>query len=233
MIDSLHELGTETVLLTGDNTETANYFASQVGIGKVYGNLLPEEKLSWIEKFKSEGKQVCMIGDGVNDAPALKTANVSVAMGSVGSDVAIEAADIALLGDDIGKIPYLKKLSNSTLFTIKANIAISMAINAAAIVCSVLGLLNPVTGAIVHNAGSCLVVLNAALLYDRHFDDSIKKIDTQNTEHSHYHFHNDGEHTHSHEGVEILDEIETENGIKHMHVHKHAIDRQSCEPYHN
>ena len=233
MIDSLHELGTETVLLTGDNTEPANYFASQVGIGKVYGNLLPEEKLSWIEKFKSEGKKVCMIGDGVNDAPALKTADVSVAMGSVGSDVAIEAADIALLGDDIGKIPYLKKLSNSTLFTIKANIIISMTINAAAIVCSVLGLLNPVTGAIVHNAGSCLVVLNAALLYDRHFDDSIKKIDTQNTEHSHYHFHNDGEHTHSHECVEILDEIETENGIKHMHVHKHAIDRQSCEPYHN
>ena len=233
MIDSLHELGTETVLLTGDNTETANYFASQVGIGKVYGNLLPEEKLSWIERFKSEGKKVCMIGDGVNDAPALKTADVSVAMGSVGSDVAIEAADIALLGDDIGKIPYLKKLSNSTLFTIKANIIISMTINAVAIVCSVLGLLNPVTGAIVHNAGSCLVVLNAALLYDRHFDNSIKKIDTQNAEHSHYHYHNDGEHAHSHDGVVILDEIETENGIKHMHVHRHAIDRQSCEPYHN
>ena len=233
MIESLHDLGTETILLTGDNTETANYFASKVGIGKVYGNLLPQEKLDWIEKLKSEGKKVCMIGDGVNDAPALKTADVSVAMGSVGSDVAIEAADIALLGDDIGKIPYLKKLSNSTLFTIKANIAISMSINALAIVCSVLGLLNPVTGAIVHNAGSCLVVLNAALLYDRHFDDSIKKIDSENVEHSHYHFHNDGEHTHSHEGIEILDEIETENGIKHMHVHKHALNRESCEAYHN
>ena len=233
MIQSLHDLDTETILLTGDNTETANYFASQVGIGKVYGNLLPEEKLSWIEKLKSEGKQVCMIGDGVNDAPALKTADVSVAMGSVGSDVAIEAADIALLGDDIGKIPYLKKLSNSTLFTIKANIAISMTINAVAIVCSVLGLLNPVTGAIVHNAGSCLVVLNAALLYDRHFDDSIKKIDTENVEHSHYHFHNDGEHSHSHEGIQIIDEIETENGIKHMHAHKHSLSRQSCETYHN
>ena len=233
MIENLHDLGTETILLTGDNTETANYFASQVGIGKVYGNLLPQEKLDWIEKLKSEGKQVCMIGDGVNDAPALKTADVSVAMGSVGSDVAIEAADIALLGDDIGKIPYLKKLSNSTLFTIKANIAISMTINAIAIVCSVLGLLNPVTGAIVHNAGSCLVVLNAALLYDRHFDDSIKKIDTENVEHSHYHFHNDGEHSHSHEGVEILDEIQTDSGIKHMHAHKHVLDRQSCEAYHN
>ncbi len=233
MIESLHDLGTETILLTGDNTETANYFASKVGIGKVYGNLLPEEKLSWIEKLKNEGKKVCMIGDGVNDAPALKTADVSVAMGSVGSDVAIEAADIALLGDDIGKIPYLKKLSNSTLFTIKANIAISMTINAVAIICSVLGLLNPVTGAIVHNAGSCLVVLNAALLYDRKFDDSIKKIDTENVVHSHYHFHNDGEHTHSHEGIAIIDEIRTDNGIKHMHVHKHALDRQSCEAYHN
>ena len=233
MIQNLHELGTETILLTGDNTETADYFASQVGIGKVYGNLLPEEKLDWIEKLKSEGKKVCMIGDGVNDAPALKTADVSVAMGSVGSDVAIEAADIALLGDDIGKIPYLKKLSNSTLFTIKANIIISMAINAAAIVCSVLGLLNPVTGAIVHNAGSCLVVLNAALLYDRKFDDSIKKIDTENVEHSHYHFHNDGEHSHSHDNIKIIDEIKTDNGIKHMHIHKHALNRQSCETYHN
>ena len=233
MIEKLHDLGTETILLTGDNSETANYFAGQVGIGKVFGNLLPEEKLSWIEKLKSEGKKVCMIGDGVNDAPALKTADVSVAMGSVGSDVAIEAADIALLGDDIGKIPYLKKLSNSTLFTIKANIAMSMTINAAAIICSVLGLLNPVTGAIVHNAGSCLVVLNAALLYDRHFDDSIKKIDTAHTEHSHYHFHDDGEHTHSHEGVKIIDEIITDKGIKHMHAHKHSITRQSCELHHN
>jgi len=233
MIKSLHDLDTETILLTGDNTETANYFASRVGIGKVYGNLLPEEKLSWIEKLKSEGKKVCMIGDGVNDAPALKTADVSVAMGSVGSDVAIEAADIALLGDDIGKIPYLKKLSNSTLFTIKANIIISMTINALAIVCSVLGWLNPVTGAIVHNAGSCLVVLNAALLYDRKFDDSIKKVDTENVEHSHYHFHNDGEHSHSHEGVEIIDEIVTDSGVKHIHAHKHALSRQSCEAYHN
>jgi len=233
MIEKLHELGTECILLTGDNTETANYFASQIGITKVHGNLLPEEKLEWIEKLKNEDKKVCMIGDGVNDAPALKTANVSVAMGSVGSDVAIEAADIALLGDDIGKIPYLKKLSNSTLFTIKANIIISMTINAAAIICSVLGLLNPVTGAIVHNAGSCLVVLNAALLYDRHFDDSIKKIDTESTKHSHYHYHNDGEHSHSHEGVEIIDEIVTENGVKHLHIHKHTLSRKNCETYHN
>lgn len=223
MISKLHDLETETVLLTGDHTETANYFASKVGISKVYGNLLPEQKLEWIDKLKKEGKKVCMIGDGVNDAPALKASDVSVAMGSVGSDVAIDAADIALLGDDIGKIPYLKKLSNSTLFTIKVNIALSMLINAVAIICSVLGLLNPVTGAIVHNAGSCLVVLNAAMLYDRHFDDSIKKIDSENMEHSHYHYHDDGKHNHSHEGVNILDEIKTHDGIKHIHTHNHSL----------
>ena len=224
MIQELHNMGTECILLSGDNTETADYFASQIGINKVYGNLLPHEKMDMILKLRKDGKHVCMIGDGVNDAPALKSADVSVAMGSVGSDVAIESADIALLGDDIGKIPYLKKLSNSTLSTIKINIAVSMTINAAAIICSVLGLLNPVTGAIVHNAGSCLVVLNAALLYDRKFDKSIKKMDCENTQHYHYHYHNDGKHNHSHENVIILDEINTDKGIKHLHSHKHPFN---------
>ncbi|WP_400252816.1 heavy metal translocating P-type ATPase [Methanobrevibacter smithii] len=219
VVENLHELGVKTVLLTGDNVKTANYFAKQVGISEVHGNLLPNEKLQWVEKFKKSGNKVCMVGDGVNDAPALKTANVSVAMGSIGSDIAIDAADIALLGDDIEKIPYLKRLSNSTLFTIKFNIALSMMINAITIICSVLGLLNPVTGAIVHNAGSCLVVLNAALLYDRNFD--------KNRIHSHYHYHDDGKHAHSHENVEILGEIHTSEGVKHIHSHRHSLKLKS------
>lgn len=164
-----NDLDTNVELLTGDNYKSANYFASKVGITDVHSELLPENKVEIVEQLKSSDKKVCMVGDGVNDAPALKTADVSVAMGGMGSDIAIDAADMALLGDDIEKLPYLKKLSNATLFTIHLSITISMIINAIAIICSVLGLLNPITGALVHNIGSCAVVMLAASLYDRDF----------------------------------------------------------------
>ncbi len=169
MIDDLHDVDVKTVLLTGDHIEAANYFAKQLGIDKVYAELLPAQKVEEIKKIHSRGKVVAMIGDGVNDAPALKTADVGVAMGSIGSDIAIEAADIALMGDDITKLPYIKRLSNATIKNIHFNIALSMTISFISIALSITGILNPVTGALVHNASSVLVVLNSARLYERKF----------------------------------------------------------------
>ncbi len=167
-IESLSSMGVRSVLLTGDNADTARALGQKAGINDIRAELLPADKVSAIEKLR-EGHKVCMIGDGVNDAPALRSADVGVAMGSIGSDIAIEAADIALMGDDISLIPYLKRLSEATVKTIRISIAMSMLINLIAIILSLMELLNPTTGALVHNAGSCLVVLFAALLYDRKF----------------------------------------------------------------
>lgn len=169
IIQNLQKLKTDSVLLTGDNENTAEYFASKAGIKNVLSNLLPEQKVEQIVKMQSSGKTICMIGDGINDAPALKTADVGIAMGVMGSDIAVEAADIALMTDDITKIPYLKRLSNATVKTIQSGIFLSMFINIVGVILSVLGWLNPTTGALVHNAGAIFVVLIATLLYDRKF----------------------------------------------------------------
>lgn len=157
----------ETILLTGDSKLTAGYFAKKAGINTIYSNLLPKEKANKIEELQKEGKIVCMTGDGVNDAIALKTADVGISMGSFGSDIAIESSDIIITGDDPNKILYLRKLSNATIKTIKTNIIISMTINIISLTLSALGILVPVTGAIVHNFASILVVLNASFLYDK------------------------------------------------------------------
>lgn len=169
-ITKLTAMDIQTVLLTGDNRKAAEYFASEVGIADVRAELLPEQKAESVAELQSSGKTVCMIGDGINDALALKTARVGVAMGNMGSDIAVEAAEIALMSDDISKISYLKRLSNATVKTIRCSIALSMCINLVAVTLSILGLLDPTAGALVHNAGSCFVVLIAALLYDRKFD---------------------------------------------------------------
>ncbi|MFR5954688.1 MAG: heavy metal translocating P-type ATPase [Odoribacter splanchnicus] len=170
MVSRLSDMQTRTVLLTGDNQKQRIILQSRLVSPEVRAELLPEEKVMNIEKLQEEKHKVCMIGDGVNDAPALKTADVSVAMGSMGSDIAVDAADVALMSDDISKIPYLKRLSNATVKTIKVSITLSMCINLVAIILSLMEVLTPTTGALVHNIGSCFVVLIAALLYDRKFD---------------------------------------------------------------
>ncbi len=164
VIKQLCAMSVNTVLLTGDNAQAAKYFAEKLKISEQRAELLPEEKVAAIETMQADGRRVAMIGDGVNDAPALKSAFVGIAMGTMGSDIAVEAADIALMSDDISKLPYLKRLSLATVRTIKFGISLSMLINIAAVSLSVLGLLNPTTGALIHNAGSVLVVLLAATL---------------------------------------------------------------------
>ena len=168
MVKRLQEMKVRTVLLTGDNIKAAGYLASRAGISDIRADLMPGEKVDCISSLKESGK-VCMIGDGVNDAPALKTADIGVAMGVMGSDIAVDAADVALMKDDLTKVPYLKWLGNTTIRTIRTAITLSMCINFIAITLSVLGVLTPTTGALVHNAGSCFVVLLAALLYDRKY----------------------------------------------------------------
>ena len=170
MVARLSSMHTRTVLLTGDHQTAACYFARKAGISEVRAELLPGDKVASLARLQAEKHTVCMIGDGVNDAPALKSADVSVAMGSMGSDIAVAAADVALMSDDLSRIPYLKRLSNATVQTIRFSIALSMCINFAAIVLSLMQVLTPTTGALVHNAGSCFVVLIAALLYDRKFE---------------------------------------------------------------
>lgn len=165
MIESIKNLGITPVLLTGDNKYVAESIASQVNIKEVKSECFPQDKLKVIEDSQEkEKKMVCMVGDGINDAPALKKAFVGIAMGGVGSDIAVDAADIVLVRDDIDNLPHLLKLSKHMMKTIKINLTFSMGLNFVAVILAMTGMLGPVVGALVHNAGSVLVIMNSALL---------------------------------------------------------------------
>ena len=164
MIAKLDRIGVQPVLLTGDHKNAADAIASQLGIREVHAGCLPEDKLNHIGAYQEKGEAVCMIGDGINDAPALKKANVGIAMGGIGSDIAVDAADIALVDDEIRELPHLLSLSRRMMTTIKVNLTFSMTLNFLAIALAITGFLGPVIGALVHNAGSVLVIINSALL---------------------------------------------------------------------
>ncbi len=164
MLNALQSCGVQPVLLTGDNENSANSIAKQLNINEVYANCLPEDKLKLIEKYQEDKQPVCMIGDGINDAPALKKAAVGIAMGGIGSDIAVDAADIVLVDDEVKELPHLILLSKRMMTAIKINLSFSMGLNFLAIVLAMTGILNPVVGALVHNAGSVLVIINSALL---------------------------------------------------------------------
>lgn len=164
MVSKLYAQGLRPVLLTGDAENVARTVAGSLGIRDYQAECLPEEKLERIRSFQAQGQRVCMIGDGVNDAPALKAADVGIAMGGVGSDIAVDAADIALVDDRVEELPHLMALSRRMMRTIRRNLTFSMALNAVAILLAITGILNPVVGALVHNAGSVLVIVNSAFL---------------------------------------------------------------------
>lgn len=154
----------ESVLLTGDNKAAAQVIADKAKVSSVRSELLPEDKQKIIKEYQEKGHKVCMIGDGINDAVALRTADAAIAMGGIGSDIAIESSDVVLVQDDISKVPYLIYLSRRVLKKIQVNIIISLCINAVAAALAATGILNSVIGAIVHNAGSVFVVINSLTL---------------------------------------------------------------------
>ncbi len=164
VIRQIQSCGVTPVLLTGDNENAARHIARQLGLSEVRAECLPEEKLRYIDEAQRQRRQVCMIGDGINDAPALKKAYVGIAMGGIGSDIAVDAADIALVNDEIRELPHLLRLSRRMMRTIRHNLTFSMMLNFAAILLAITGILNPVVGALVHNAGSVFVIINSALL---------------------------------------------------------------------
>ena len=150
--------------MTGDHENAARAIADSLHISELHANCLPQDKLTHIGEYQSAGAPVCMIGDGVNDAPALKKADAGIAMGGIGSDIAVDAADIALVDDEIKELPHLIALAKRMMTTIKLNMTFSMTLNFVAIALAIIGQIDPVIGALVHNAGSVLVIVNSALL---------------------------------------------------------------------
>lgn len=164
VIDGLKKLQVQPVLLTGDNEKAASFIGNQLAIDDIHAHCLPEDKLKWIASYQKQQENVCMIGDGINDAPALKKADVGIAMGGIGSDIAIDAADIAIIDDKIEQLPHLIALSRRMMLVIKCNLTFSMGLNFVAILLAITGMINPIMGALIHNTGSVLVIINAFLL---------------------------------------------------------------------
>ena len=163
-ITKLKGLRVKTTLLTGDNEKTAQHIAKQVKVRNVISNCLPEDKLEYIKREQTLKHRVAMIGDGINDAPSLKKANVGIVMGDIGSDVSIDAADITLVNDNIEDIPHLIGIARKTIKIINMGIGFALALNITAMALAILGILNPIEGALIHNIGSVIVIIYSSTL---------------------------------------------------------------------
>jgi heavy metal translocating P-type ATPase len=163
-ITKLKGLRVKTTLLTGDDEKTAKSIANEVKIRNVKFNCLPEDKTEYIKREQILKHKVAMIGDGINDAPSLRKANVGIAMGDIGSDVSVEAADIALINDNIEDIPHLIGIARKTIKIINIGIGFALTLNILAMALAILGLLNPIEGALIHNIGSVVVIIYSSTL---------------------------------------------------------------------
>lgn len=163
-VQTLSSMGIDSAIISGDNRAAAEKIAAETSIKKVYAPVLPARKLEIIAEAQAAGDKVCMVGDGVNDAPALAKADSSMAIASLKNDIAIESAQISVAGGDLTAVPYAIGLSKSTLRTIKANILFSITVNLTAVVLAFFGLINPVAGALIHNMSSVCVVMNSSRL---------------------------------------------------------------------
>jgi Cd2+/Zn2+-exporting ATPase len=164
MTEKLRSLGVRVVLVTGDNHATATRIAEALGIEDVHAEVLPGEKVDVVRDLQAQGRRVAFVGDGVNDGPALAVADVGVAMGLGGTDVAIETSEIALLSDDLAQLPHLIELSQRAIHAIKQNLVFSLGVLGAAVGLAIPGILHPVTGALVHELSSLPVIANSARL---------------------------------------------------------------------
>lgn len=164
MVETLKALNIRTVMLTGDNENSARYVAEQTGLDDFKAGCSPEDKMNYIRNQEAQGNKVAMFGDGVNDSLALRSSFAGIAMGGIGSDVAIESADAVIVHDNLDSVPYLFKISRKTQGRITFNLCLSMVINFAAVALAISGILNAVWGALFHNCGSVLVVISAFLL---------------------------------------------------------------------
>ncbi len=153
-----------TIMLTGDNPRAAQVIGREAGVDEVHAGLLPEDKLGLVRQWQGQGWRVAFIGDGINDAPALAAADVGIAMGGAGTDVALETSDIAFLSDDLSKMAEIVALSRRTLRVIRQNIGFSVLLNVAAVVAAGMGWINPIGGAVLHESGAMVVILNAIRL---------------------------------------------------------------------
>lgn len=165
VLDALRARGvTRIVMLTGDHPDTAAAVAAELGITEWRAEVLPEHKQEVVAALQADGHTVAMVGDGTNDAPALALADIGIAMGIAGTDVAVETADAALAGDDLTRLPDLLELGGHTIEVIKQNYGMSIAVNSIGLVASAAGALSPVLAAILHNASSVAVVTNSSRL---------------------------------------------------------------------